>query len=101
MTECLFYVVPREDLFGRKQSFYQGPVTGRNQAIKSEVRPAGARDSRDLCLSRNRLDVLSDSSQVGREAGRGVPRSGRASGQASPTTPSPGSLGKRSLRRNY
>lgn len=48
-------------------------MTGRNQAIKPEVRAAGAQNSWNFCLSRNKLDVFKDSSQGGREAGRGVP----------------------------
>lgn len=47
-------------------------MTGRSQALKPEVRTVRAQNSWDLCLSRNKCDEFNDSSQVGREAGRGV-----------------------------
>lgn len=65
-------------------------MTGRSQAIKPEVRAAGAQNSWNFCLSRNKVAVRNDSRQEGREVGRGVPAR-----QAGPTTPSTVSLGKR------
>lgn len=70
-------------------------MTGRNQAIKPEVRAAGAQNSWNFCLSRNKLDVFKDSSQGGREAGRGVPA--RQAGRSHHA--STASLGK--TRRDY
>lgn len=57
VTRFLFLIVSREDLFGRKPSLYQESTTGKDQAIKPEVRNAGTRDSGGLCLGRLRFDM--------------------------------------------